>query len=177
MPYNLTRMAKLIRHLRPTSVVDIGPGFGKWGVICREYLDIEAGRYERNEWKTRIDAVEVHEAYVTPLHYYVYDNVHIADVRTFDFEDRSYGLAIMGDVIEHMTKEEARLLLGRLPAQNLLVSTPVLECAAGGSYAGVESETHKSMWSEGDFDELEGWRMSSAARDRYMLTVLLARAK
>ncbi len=33
-------------ELQPRSVLDIGVGFGKWGFLAREYLDVNAERYK-----------------------------------------------------------------------------------------------------------------------------------
>ena len=32
--------------LKPFSILDIGSGFGKYGVLCREYLELWDGRQE-----------------------------------------------------------------------------------------------------------------------------------
>lgn len=48
-----------IARLRPTSVVDVGCGFGLWGFLCRMYLDVFEGRTYKEDWQVRIEAIEV----------------------------------------------------------------------------------------------------------------------
>ena len=42
----------------PESVLDVGIGFGKYGLLLREVLDVAALRYRREDWHVRIDGVE-----------------------------------------------------------------------------------------------------------------------
>ena len=39
----LTHCINKIIQLQPKSVLDVGCGFGKWGYLCREYLDVFPG--------------------------------------------------------------------------------------------------------------------------------------
>ena len=66
--------------LNPKSVLDVGVGFGKYGVLCREYLELWDGRGEYSQFLRRIDGVEVFANYITPLHKYVYDKVYTQDI-------------------------------------------------------------------------------------------------
>ena len=71
--------------INPHSVLDIGPGFGKYGVLCREFLEIWDGRYEY-KFKRRIDCVEVFPDYITDLHRYIYNSIYTADAMdNFDY--------------------------------------------------------------------------------------------
>lgn len=99
------------------TVLDIGPGWSKYGLMCREYC--HKLRY--------IDAVEVPEGR-KPIQDCIYDRVIEADIRTFpeDVERRDYQIALMIDVIEHMTLDQGKDVLTWLIRQNMkvLVSTP-----------------------------------------------------
>ena len=77
----------LIRQLQPASILDVGVGFGKWGHLFREYTDIVAAeheprRYEREHWQVRIDGLEGHAPYITPMHRYLYNEIHLGETRT-----------------------------------------------------------------------------------------------
>jgi hypothetical protein len=48
----------LVTTLNPDSVMDIGAGFGKYGVLCREYLELWDGRQDYSNFKRRIDGVD-----------------------------------------------------------------------------------------------------------------------
>ena len=73
--YHISKLMEMIISLNPKSVLDIGSGFGKFGVLCREYLELWDGR-QKYEFNRRIDGVEVFQEYISPLHRYVYDNIY-----------------------------------------------------------------------------------------------------
>jgi hypothetical protein len=56
----------LIVNINPNSVLDIGTGFGKYGLLCREYLELWDGRQNYDKFLRRIDGVEAFESYITP---------------------------------------------------------------------------------------------------------------
>ena len=66
-------------RLRPERVLDVGVGFGKWGLLLREALDFIDGRVERSSWQAVIDGIDAHR-YDSPLLDWVYDELRIADV-------------------------------------------------------------------------------------------------
>ena len=47
--HHISKMVDWVVRLQPRSILDIGVGFGKWGFLCREYLDIFQGRYARDD--------------------------------------------------------------------------------------------------------------------------------
>ena len=62
VPYCVPVIASIARQLRPKSVLDVGVGFGKYGYLFREYLDVwdmhSVRDYERRRWTTRIEGIE-----------------------------------------------------------------------------------------------------------------------
>ena len=176
MPYNLSRVAQTVRQLQPRSILDIGCGFGKYGVIFREYLDIIPGRYNKEQWTTHIDAVEIFEPYLTPMHEYVYDNVYKMDIRDFRW-DQHYDLAFMGDVLEHFPRADGLKLFDDMDCDNVLISTPTTTAKTKDLYMGNDHEEHKYIWSALEFRELDGWIDVEIGMDRYMMTVLLKRGE
>jgi hypothetical protein len=70
----------LIVNLNPASLLDIGIGFGKYGALCREYLELWDGRQNYSQFLRRINGVEAFENYVTPLHNFVYNHVYVKDI-------------------------------------------------------------------------------------------------
>lgn len=143
---------------KPTSVLDVGPGFGKYGVIFREHLDIRKRRYAKQDWQTRIDCVEVWEDYITPLHRHVYDRVIVGDIREVAPDLDTYDLVIMSDVLEHMVVEEGawllRQLLDNTVKQGVVVRYPRILGGEGRHWANPH-ETHKSVWTYDLFDKLQ----------------------
>jgi 2-polyprenyl-3-methyl-5-hydroxy-6-metoxy-1,4-benzoquinol methylase len=96
------------------SVLDVGPGSGI-------YVDLLSDCYDN------IDCVEIHEPYVAKFGLREkYRRVFVGDVREFDFE--WYDLIILGDVLEHMSFQDARKLLTRIhpKCSEIIVSIPYL---------------------------------------------------
>lgn len=141
-----------VARLRPRSVLDVGVGYGKWGLLARETLDWMPGRLDRKDWEIRIDGIEVFP-YESPLHSWVYDEVRFADVLDVQESIEGYDLVMMNDVIEHIEKDIAFRLLRHLVARNknVVISTPVhfFEQEIGGN----EHEHHISHWDIADFAE------------------------
>lgn len=137
--------------LEPKTVLDIGVGYGKWGFLIREALDWMPGRHDPAEWQTRITGLEAFEGYTSPLYDWVYDEVIYGDAHEFARTCDGYDLVMMGDVIEHMTKDEGLELLDVLLAKcrNVVIATPVDFF----TQEVLENpwEEHKSLWTIEDF--------------------------
>ena len=142
----------IIIALKPFSVLDIGSGFGKYGVLCREYLELWDGRREY-KFLRRIDGVEVFENYITPLHKFIYNNIYTENITELIKKiDYKYDLVLLIDVLEHFTKEEGTWLLNTLLSKNkgIIIGTPKNPSNQKDAFDNV-FETHKSMWKK---DEL-----------------------
>ena len=101
-------------NLPVKSVLDVGPG---WGTYCRLF-----GK-PFQLWH----AVEIHSPYVEKFHLNNwYDEVFIADIRTYT-PNRHYDVIVCGDVLEHMTNDEAVEVLAKLLdyADRIIVSIPL----------------------------------------------------
>ena len=139
--------------LNPRAILDIGVGFGKYGVLAREYLDVSDGRDAYRDWKRRIDGVEAFGEYLTPLHDFIYDEVFIGNATAVvPGLARRYDLVLLVDVIEHLTKEEGVKLLRDCLAvsRNVLISTPS-DFIEQHEHFGNVHEVHKSHWKASDF--------------------------
>ncbi|MBA1335422.1 MAG: hypothetical protein HPY66_1045 [Firmicutes bacterium] len=137
---------------RPRTILDVGIGFGKYGVLCREFLDIMPGRYEKKDWQVRIDGIEGFSEYRNPIHDYVYDRVYYGLIQeVFDKLEVRYDFALMIDVLEHFNKEEGYISVNGLlkKCRLLLISVPAIPCDQ--SYLSNELEKHRSIWKPGDF--------------------------
>lgn len=150
----------VVRTVNPRSVLDIGIGFGKWGYLFREYLEILASekdfsRYRKENWDVVIDGIEGFSHYITPAHRYIYNEIFEGDMRELLPQLKaSYDLIFMGDVIEHIGKEEGMKLLALccLRANKLvIVSTPAFETHQK-EVCDNPLEVHRSLWNLGDFE-------------------------
>src|SRR5262245_1741453 len=151
--FNITPMMHIIGQLRPLSALDIGCGFGKYGVLIREYLDVWNERYDRALWKCRIVGVEGYEGYRNPIWDYVYHEVLIGDAReVVPRLDGRFDLAVLADVIEHFDRDDARRLVEACLQKSAvcIVSTPK-EFYPQPDIMGNEYERHRCLWTAGDF--------------------------
>lgn len=156
--YQISTIVEMIIALKPSSVLDIGAGTGKYGLLMREYLELwgNDGHLEKSDWKCRIDAIEVFEPYISPVHEYVYDRVYVGDA-TVVIEQIShrYDLAILIDVLEHIDKDRGshfiRALRDRTDA--IIVSLPKRFVAQGALFNNPY-EVHRAEWSRSDFSRL-----------------------
>ena len=125
---------EVIRQLNPGSVLDIGCGSGKYGVLMREYLP-----------NARLDGVEGFAAYITDIHRVAYD--HVYEVNAMELVrklDRGYDLAMMIDMFEHLTFDEGACLLQELSkrTKHILVSVPVLHPQQDAMHGNALQEHH-----------------------------------
>ncbi len=149
---------RLVRTVKPNSILDVGVGFGKWGYLFREYTDIvqsekDPARYQKNNWRTRIDGIEAFEAYLHPAHKYIYDNIQVGDAATVLPTLGAYDMIFFGDIIEHFDLEQGQQLLleaGQHAAHCVCVTTPRFATAQG-ALCNNALEQHRSVWTPSDF--------------------------
>ena len=63
----ISTILQLAQNISPTSILDIGIWLGKYGFLCREYLDVSNERLSRSEWTTTINGIEIFERYRNPV--------------------------------------------------------------------------------------------------------------
>lgn len=147
---NLSDAVELIRTIKPRSVLDVGCGFGRWGFLCREFLDIWEGRVWPEQWKVTICGVEAFKANITAVHRTIYSSILYGDFSRIypQFSPSSFDLVILGDVLEHMTKEHAEIAFRA--ACNIgtyvLLVVPFGNDWPQGALYGNRFEEHKSAW-------------------------------
>ena len=103
-------------------ILDVGPGQGTYSDLLRDH-------------GYRIDAVEIWAPYVDQFGLRAkYDNVYIADIREFDIED--YDFIILGDVLEHLNKEEAVALIQKIHLLQIgaMIAVPYMMEQDGAEY-------------------------------------------
>lgn len=133
----------------PNSVLDVGCGYGKYGVLVREYTQA-----------ARVDALDANMP-----RYPVYDHVWTGDLRAIETllpaDAPRYDLALFLDVIEHFEKDDALRVLDELcrRARRVIVATPW--GFRPQEIPGMPYETHRSGWYPWDFGAryaVHGWR-------------------
>lgn len=148
---HLAYVAEILRALQPQSVLDVGVGFGKYGFLVREYLDIYNYRIPREEWRIRLDGVEGYEPYLMPHQRYLYDKLYVGDACSVIDTLGEYEMIIAGDMIEHQEKARALALLEKLQqhAQKwVLISIPLGRSWPQDAYRDNQYDEHRSDWTE-----------------------------
>jgi SAM-dependent methyltransferase len=139
--WQIPYICEVIAREKPAQVLDVGSGYGKYGVLAREYGGA-----------TRVDAVDVNRP-----RYPVYDNVYLGDLmdleRVLPPEATGYDLALFIDVIEHLEKPAAYRVLGQLlgRARKVLITTPL--GFRRQEIPEMPFETHRSGWYPWDFSK------------------------
>lgn len=137
-----TILATLGRYPEKTFL-DLGCGSGKYGMLIKEYLSPK-----------KIDGLDVHQDYINDLHYAVYDCIYVQDVMTFDFTKEIYDMYLVLNILDHLTRENALLLMEKIPG-DMLIAVP--QTWYQDDHEDIW-EKHKSFWKKEDFDELFGQR-------------------
>ena len=161
--YYIPDVLELIHGLPHRSILDVGPGFGKYGVLCREYFDLiptwfEKGLsgFDQRNWQLRIDCIEPFEEYITPLHKYIYDNIYLGKAEDLIDEIPNYDLILILGVIEHLEKGVGLNLLKKYKDKTKAI---VLVTPNGFHPQGPEwnnpLEEHKSGWTVKDLEGLD----------------------
>lgn len=110
--YGKPEVCAWVRQNFPTdaTILDVGACDGKWGKLLPEYANM--------------DAVEAFEPNLINLG--GYRNVFHVDIRGFAYE--RYDLIIFGDIIEHLTVEEAQAVLAYAGprCRDMIIAVPFL---------------------------------------------------
>ena len=147
--WQIPHVLQVIADEQPTTVLDVGAGYGKFGCLAREYAS-----------PSRVDAVDV-----TPPRFTLYDHVYLGDLRqlasVLPADAPRYDLALFIDVIEHFEKAEAYRVLDELTrrARRVAVATPL--GFRPQEIPGMPFETHRSGWWPWDFGryQLHRWHI------------------
>jgi autotransporter strand-loop-strand O-heptosyltransferase len=130
-PYFKSEIKEWFETNVPTNkrILDVGPGQGTYSKLIRHL-------------GYRMDAVEVWAPYVDEFRLREhYDNVYIENILMFDF--KNYDFIILGDVLEHLSKEDAQHLIQQLAFHDkqFMVAIPYTMEQDGEEYGNVY-ETH-----------------------------------
>jgi hypothetical protein len=138
----------------PLRVLDVGIGFGRWGVLVREFCEEWKGRIHRENWKVWLEGIEAFPKNVEEYHHLFYNWVHIGDgVEIIGRMTDRWDLIIFGDVLEHWRKDEAQKVLKKSLelSDYVLVNIPIGADWERSSMYGNPYEEHKSFWQLDEF--------------------------
>ena len=152
---HIPAMVRFIQAILPGSVLDIGLGNGKIGFIVRDLLDVMIGeRYKKEDWKIRLDGIEIFEDYIQGHQKVIYNNIYIGDAFHVIDNLGKYDLIIIGDVLEHFEKEQAWHFLDKCAEHGryLIINIPLGEKWTQPAIYGNPHEAHSSFWTYEDFE-------------------------
>lgn len=109
---NIPFCVEVLMKIAPRRVLDVGVGFGRWGIIVREFCENWYGRELQKDWEIYIEGIEAFPKCITDYHHQFYDKIHIGDAAEIvPTLEGQWDVIIFGDVLEHFTKEDGLKLL------------------------------------------------------------------
>lgn len=147
-PMQINEILDAVLMVNPKSILDIGVGYGKYGFLCREFLDTM--KHDDNYGKRThiIEGIEVFPKYLTPVHDYIYDKIHIGNAKdVLPKLDKKYDMILLIDVLEHFTYEDGIIILNECKrhCDYIIISVPK-DIGNQGTVHGNKHETHHFQW-------------------------------
>jgi ubiquinone/menaquinone biosynthesis C-methylase UbiE len=132
------------KQLSKMRVLNVGVGSGE-SLLARQLPFINFGS---------LTMIDVYQPYLDNAQTKTWDAKNIsfvlADVRNYPVED--FDLVLTFDILEHITKEEAIAVMKRIKGKHVIFG-PLEEHYRANTFE-VESQDHKSLWTEEDFINL-----------------------
>ena len=134
MPYSYDYFKnEFLKHLvknfqSDLSILDIGAGCGTYGILLKRFFE-------------NIDGVEIYEPYIKQFELdKIYNNVFCIDALNVNI--LIYDYIIMGDIVEHLSINDAKTLLSRIhdADKKMMVAIPYM--MPQGAVGGNDYEIH-----------------------------------
>lgn len=152
---NIPFCIEALMKISPSKVLDVGVGFGRWGILIREFCEEWFGRVHPRDWTIRVEGIEAYVPNLAPYHHAFYDHIHVGDARVVlpRVLPQGWDVTIFGDVLEHFTKPEAKKLLEQALQHStyVLVNIPLGSSWPQGEKYDNPYERHLSEWEPEDF--------------------------
>lgn len=163
---------RLLLKINPESVLDVGIGFGMWGFLVRQYLDVRRHHQWKDidgasDWKVRLDGVEAFHPYLeSEVARSLYDRMYGMTAKQFfhDFDSlsgrESYDVTILSHVLEHMPVHDAHFVVHEalLNSGNVLIGLPLRHDDEGHEQAfNNPHELHTDDWTSEKWNEFLAW--------------------
>lgn len=111
------------------SILDIGAGCGTYGTLLKGFFEY-------------IDGVEAYEPYIKKFDLdKVYNNIFCIDALNVNL--MPYDYIIMGDIIEHLTVMEAKILMTRIHRADKKMMVAIPYMMSQGAVGGNDYEIHR----------------------------------
>ena len=134
--------------------MELGVGFGKFGVLCREMLDGIYGRCRPDQWLRSIYGVEIFEPYRNPA-WDCYTAISICNFETQEIS--GYDLVLMVDSLEHLESAVGEAFLAHLVERNrhVIISVPNGPMPQNEAVFGNEHERHLTTYYGREFNRYD----------------------
>lgn len=120
------------RDKKELRFLDVGPGAGKWQIKINQRFN-----------NAKIEGCEIFPKYVEKYNLREkYHKIHISNILDFEWENEYYDVVIIGDVLEHLTIEDANKLLNKCKSKGALTIVQVPWMSPQGPYDGNDHEEH-----------------------------------
>lgn len=152
---NIPFCVEALMKIAPRYVLDIGVGYGRWGMITREFCDVWYGRVTQKEWAVYVAGIEGYKDNIARYHADFYNDIHIGDARKLIYTlEKPWNVIIFGDVLEHFERQTAEEILtwSLEHSDYALINIPLgAEWPQTDLYSNPY-EKHLSAWNEADFE-------------------------
>lgn len=144
-----------VSRVSPKTILDVGCGYGKYGVLLREVLELWCPEPKfPTAGRIKIDAVEINSSYITQLTHEIYDEVYQADIMNVIDNLPKYDLILMVELIEHLSIEDGKELIRKAKEKCGMVVIVTPANPHGRSIElGNPTDEATCFWSEEDFEE------------------------
>lgn len=147
----ISTIVDLVQVINPSSILDVGCGYGKYGYLLREYL--MGDLWDKN--KTLINAVEGYSKYITEMQRTIYNEIFICDAMSFqEYLKQNYDLICIIDAFEHLSAEDGKIFIKKAlgSSKYLLISVPrFVNKQEGYTDDPNKFEEHRSFWTRDMF--------------------------
>jgi hypothetical protein len=138
----------------PLSLVDVGMGCGKYGLLAREYLTVWDHYFE--EWGSvplHLAGIEYHPLYIGPTQRAIYDEIHIGDALGILPTLGRFDAALLVDTLEHFDHRAGERLLEELGrhVRETIIGIPAVFRPTLPVW-GNDLEVHKCAWVIAEFE-------------------------
>ena len=150
IPYGI----ETIMAIEPLRVLDVGMGYGRWGMLLREFGELWFNRVHRKDWRINIEGVEAFEKNIDEYQSYFYNSIHHGDFsKIYKKISQNWDLVIFGDVLEHFKKDTAIELLqwATTCSGYVMINIPIGSDWPQEDLYENEYERHLSEWEIDDF--------------------------
>jgi len=159
-PNPIPYVCKAVNKIKPKSILDVGIGFGVYGYLFRDYVDVcktmnssRESQIDIKNWSTKIDGIEVCNGFITDIHRLIYNNIYIGDAKDVIKKLGNYDFIFLGDVLEHFEKDEGRRFLNEVyeRANIMVIIITPSSFFEQEDYFNNPYSIHRSFWGRDDF--------------------------